>query len=199
MKQIKAQQRRLGYAARQNQSDKSQVSEAICARFLATDEYKQANTVMWYLHCRTEVRTRQALTAQLSSGKRCVIPFCTRDEQDQKVLGLWWLENLAELVPGTWGILEPPADRWQEAGKLVPAKELDVIMVPGVAFDRQGGRLGNGAGYYDRLLGTVRADTVLAGVCYEAQLLDQVCMGPHDVYMNKVITEKTAYSGKRAC
>ena len=75
-------------------------------------------------------------------------------------------------------------------------QELDLIMVPGVAFARDGGRLGNGAGYYDRLLKSVRADAVLAGVCYQSQLFDDVVMDKHDVYMDKVITETGIYSGK---
>lgn len=199
LKKDKTEQRRLGYAARKIQPDRCQASEAICARFLAMAEYRRAGTVMWYLNCRDEVKTRQALTTQLGCSKRFVIPFCTRDEQGRKVLGLWWLESLAELVPGTWGILEPPIERWNETGKRIPVEELDVIMVPGVAFDRRGGRLGNGAGYYDRLLAAVRPDTLLAGMCYETQLLDQICMETHDVYMNKVITDKAVYQGTRQC
>jgi 5-formyltetrahydrofolate cyclo-ligase len=68
-------------------------------------------------------------------------------------------------------------------------------MVPGVGFDRQGGRLGNGGGYYDRLLTRVRSDAVLTAVCYESQLFDQIAVEPHDVAMDYVITEKTIYTG----
>nr|WP_305906771.1 5-formyltetrahydrofolate cyclo-ligase [Methylomarinum sp. Ch1-1]MDP4519477.1 5-formyltetrahydrofolate cyclo-ligase [Methylomarinum sp. Ch1-1] len=69
-------------------------------------------------------------------------------------------------------------------------------MAPGVAFDCNGGRLGHGAGYYDRLLENVREDAVVAGVCYQAQLLESVAMDSHDVYMDKVITETAVYRGK---
>ena len=125
-----------------------------------------------------------------------VIPYCTKDEQGRNKLGLWRLEDFAELVPGMWGILEPPRQRWGEAGKEIAPEQLDLIMVPGVGFDRDGGRLGNGAGYYDRLLASVRADAVLSAVCYESQLLEQVAMEPHDVAMDTVMTEKTIYTGK---
>lgn len=190
---LKQQQRRLAYDARQAQVDKDRLSRQICRRLISMPEYRQAETVMWYLHCRSEVRTMPALEHELKAGKRCVIPYCTQDEEGENKLGLWLLEDFDELVAGTWGILEPPRERWLAPEKQVDATELDVIVVPGVAFDRLGGRLGNGAGYYDRLLAEVRGDAVLAGVCYESQLLDKVEMALHDIHMNMVITEQFIY------
>lgn len=196
LSELKQVQRRQAYHARQQQPDKERASRLICKRFLALQEYQAADTVMWYLHCRSEVRTLPALREELAIPKRYVIPYCTVDEQGNNKLGLWRLQDFAELEPGKWGILEPPRERWLEPEKQVAPAELDLVMVPGVAFDRRGGRLGNGAGYYDRLLADVRSDTVLAGVCYEAQLIDRVTMSRHDVYMDIVITEQTRYRGK---
>lgn len=196
MNDLKDQQRRKAYEARNAQTDKDAVSRIICDRFIAHPAYKQAETVMWYIHCRSEVRTKSALLRELATGKRMVIPYCTKDEQGHNKLGLWWLEDFAELVPGMWGILEPPRHRWGEAGKEIAPEQLDLVMVPGVAFDRNGGRLGNGAGYYDRLLKRVRADAILSAVCYESQLVEQIAMEPHDVTMDMVMTEKTIYTGK---
>lgn len=190
---LKQLQRRRAYDARQAQTHKDELSRKICRRFVSLAEYQQAETVMWYLHCRSEVRTLPTLAEELQSGKRCVIPYCTQDEAGQNKLGLWLLEDFSELLPGTWGILEPPQSRWLEPAKQVQATELDLIMVPGVAFDNRGGRLGNGAGYYDRLLARVRDDAVLAGVCYESQLCDKVEMAAHDVYMDLIITERAVY------
>lgn len=196
MQAEKASLRRLAYEVRDAQLDKDFASSAICARFVAEAAYSQAETVMWYCHCRSEVRTVTALNEALISNKRIVIPYCTKDAQGVNKLGLWRLQNWSELVPGTWGILEPPRQRWGEPGKEADPCELDLIMVPGVAFDRQGGRLGNGQGYYDRLLQTVRPDAVLSAVCYEAQLFDAIPMGIHDIFMDYVITEKAIYRGK---
>ncbi len=155
---------------------------------------------MWYLHCRSEVQTLSTVATELSTGKRIVVPYCTVDIEGQKQLGLWHLQSIDELQPGMWNILEPPRQRWLEPAKQIRPDELDAIIVPGVAFDTQGGRLGNGAGYYDRLLQKVRADTVLAAVCYEAQLLPVIAMEANDVFMDYVITEQAIYSGKgRAC
>jgi len=196
MNDLKNRQRRLAYDARNKQIDKEAMSRTICAQFVAHPVYRQAETVMWYVHCRSEVRTQSALLDELEAGKRIVIPYCTKDEQGRNKLGLWRLEDFAELVPGTWGILEPPKQRWGELGKEVAFEQLDCVMVPGVAFDRNGGRLGNGAGYYDRLLASVRADAVLIGVCFESQLVEQVAMDAHDVMMDIVMTEKNLYAGK---
>lgn len=196
MNDLKNQQRRKIYDTRNGQIDKDELSRLICSRFIAQPIYRQAKTIMWYNHCRSEVRTRQALSDELATGKRIVIPYCTKDEQGHNKLGLWRLESFVELIQGTWGILEPPKQRWGEPGKEVDPGELDCIMVPGVAFDRNGGRLGNGAGYYDRLLKNVRADAVLVGVCFESQLVEQVVADAHDVAMDYVMTEKTLYAGK---
>lgn len=196
----KAEQRQIAYAARNAQADKDTVSTKICRRVREQPWYQGAQTAMWYLHCRSEVRTLATVVAELASDKRIVVPYCMVDAEGQKQLGLWHLESLAELQPGMWNILEPPRERWAERGKQVRADELDVVVVPGVAFDKQGGRLGNGAGYYDRLLQKVRPDAVLAAIGYEAQLLPQVVMDEYDVFMDFVVTEQAIYSGKgRTC
>ena len=187
-------QRRKAYDVRNAQSDKEKLSDIICNKFLDQTAYQQADTVMWYLHCRSEVRTLNFLIAALEGSKNCVIPYCTVDQKGQKKLGLWLLEDLSELKPGTWGILEPPEPKWGE--KEVSPEQLDLVMVPGVAFDHEGGRLGNGAGYYDRLLQEVRPDTELTAVCYESQICDKIIMEKHDVYMDTILTEQNCYKPK---
>jgi 5-formyltetrahydrofolate cyclo-ligase len=69
-------------------------------------------------------------------------------------------------------------------------------MVPGVGFDRRGGRMGNGQGYYDRLLENARPDAPLIALCFESQMFPEILVGPHDIFMDKVITEKAIYEGK---
>jgi len=186
--------RQLAYAARHAQTDKNTLSATICRRFISQFWYRTAHTVMWYVHCRTEVRTLPALERQLASNKRIVIPYCTVDDSGERCLGLWHWQDLTELQPGMWNILEPPRERWSEPEKRVKSDELDVVMVPGVAFDSRGGRLGNGAGYYDRLLQQVRPDAVLVGICYQSQLFPLIPMETYDVYMDAVITEQATYT-----
>jgi 5-formyltetrahydrofolate cyclo-ligase len=192
----KAEQRQLAYAARQAQPDKDAVSERICQRLMQLPVYQVASTVMWYVHCRSEVRTLPTIQRALQTGQRLVVPYCTVDEEGEPRLGLWALQNLDELQKGAWGIPEPPRARWHDPEHRVEVEALDVIVVPGVAFDREGGRLGNGAGYYDRLLARVRLDCRLIGIAYEAQLLAKLDRAVHDVDMDLVVTEASIYSGR---
>jgi 5-formyltetrahydrofolate cyclo-ligase len=192
----KAAMRRAAYDARNAQPDKEAASEQAIARLLALPAYQAARTAMWYIDCRSELRTRQALPAALASGKRIVVPYCTTDESGANKLGLWLLENMDELVIGKWKIMEPPRERWGEPGKEVPSEELDVVLVPGVGFSRTGGRMGNGQGYYDRLLANVRPDCTLVGLGYESQLFDDLVVSPHDVFMSWVVTEAATYRGQ---
>lgn len=192
----KAAMRRAAYDARNAQEDKDAISEQAIARFLQLPEYRQARTAMWYIDCRSELRTRQALPAALASGKRIVVPYCTVDEQGANKLGLWLLESMDELIVGKWKIMEPPRERWGEPGKEIPIAELDIVMVPGVGFSREGGRMGNGQGYYDRLLTNARPDCPLVGLCYECQLFDDLVVSPHDVFMDRVVTEAAVYDGR---
>jgi 5-formyltetrahydrofolate cyclo-ligase len=194
--EAKSTMRRRAYDARQAQKSKERVSELAVATLVQLPEYRAAKTALWYLDCRSELRTRQAIPSALESGKRIIVPYCTKDDFGANKLGLWWLERMDELVVGNWKILEPPKERWNEPGKVVQPEELDLVIVPGVGFSRGGGRMGNGQGYYDRLLGRVREDCPLIGLCYECQLFDNLIVGPHDMFMDKVVTEAATYEGQ---
>jgi len=105
------------------------------------------------------------------------------------------LEDLSELAAGTLGIPEPRHELRSLPERRIAPGELDLVMVPGLAFDRRGGRVGHGKGYYDRLLARVRPDALLAGVAFECQVFPQVPMLDYDVLMDRVITERTVYHG----
>jgi 5-formyltetrahydrofolate cyclo-ligase len=196
MQGLKARIRRLAYDARNAQVDKEQLSLKICHKLIKSDTYLSAETVMCYLHCRSEVSTAAVLAEALPSEKKVVIPYCTRDSQGNPILGLWHLRDLSELTLGTWGIMEPPEERRGEKNRQINPERLDLIIVPGVGFDREGGRIGNGMGYYDRLLSKVRIDAVLIAVCFESQLFPEIPMHSQDVYMDYVYTEANCYPGR---
>ena len=188
--------RREAYDRRNAQENKDEISARACEKFMALPEYQNANVVMWYIDCRSETRTKPQLLEEVAKGeKKIIVPYCTEDENGENKLGLWWMESLEEMVVGKWNILEPPKEMWGNPEKEVEPEDLDIIMVPGVGFDRKGGRMGNGQGYYDRLLEKARPDCPLIALCYESQLFDEILVAPHDVYMDKVVTEDAVYDG----
>jgi len=193
----KGKMRREAYDRRNAQENKDEVSAAAVEKFMALPEYEKAHTIMWYIDCRSETRTKPQLLAEVEKGeKKVIVPYCTEDENGENKLGLWHMESLEEMVVGKWNILEPPKELWGNPEKEVTPEELDMIMVPGVGFDRDGGRMGNGQGYYDRTMEKVRTDRNLIELGYESQLFDNILVAPHDVYMDKVVTEKEVYIGK---
>ncbi len=192
----KAKLRRKAYDARDRQEDREGVSRTIIGRATALREYVAANTVMWYLDVGSEVRTRHGIGEALKGGKRLVVPYCTADEHRANKLGLWRLTDVDELVVGRWRLLEPPRDRWGEPGKEIDPRELDLVMVPGVGFTRDGARIGSGHGYYDRFFRRVRPDASLVALAFERQLWPDLPMTSHDVYMDKVVTEQAVYEGR---
>ncbi len=146
---------------------------------------------MFYVDVRDEVRTRQALPEALKSGKRIVVPYCVDGE-----LELFWLEDMNELELGMYRILEPKAELRDVASKNLQPEDLDLVMVPGVAFDREGGRTGHGKGYYDKLLQHARIDAPLIALSFECQLFEKIPAEDHDIYMDKVVTESAVYTGR---
>jgi 5-formyltetrahydrofolate cyclo-ligase len=183
--------RKQAHENRKNQPNKDEVSVKVVDRFMQLPEYHAAKTVMFYVDVRDEVRTRQALPGALASGKRIVVPYCLDGE-----LELFHLERMEELELGMYRILEPKADLRSVASKHLQPADLDLVMVPGVAFDRQGGRTGHGKGYYDKLLQHARLDAPLVALSFECQLFDEIPAEEHDIFMDKVVTEENIFVGR---
>lgn len=187
----KQQIRAQAHANRRAQEEKDELSRQIVDKFSSLPEYTEAQTVMYYIDVRTEVRTRHALPAALESEKRIVVPYCVDGE-----LELFHLEDMDELEIGMYKILEPKDELRRVGEKAIDVEELDLIMVPGVAFTKSGARMGHGKGYYDKLLEHARPDTPLVALAFECQLFPDIPTADHDVFMDKVITEKAIYEGR---
>lgn len=143
---------------------------------IARPEFLAAGTIAVYLPLRGEAPTEAIILAARAAGKRLVLP---RVAGAGLRLGLW----AAGAVPGRggFGVLEAdPA--WPEAAP----GEVDLWLVPGVAFDRAGGRLGHGKGHYDRVLAGTRGR---AGLCWDFQVVEALPLEPHDQPMHALVTE----------
>ncbi len=189
--EIKKAIRERAHANRKAQENKDELSQVICEKFASLPEYAAAKCVLAYIDVRTEVRTRNYLATLLASGKRVAVPYCVDD-----VLQLFLLESMDELSIGMYKILEPKPELREQPAKRVDVREVDLIMVPGVAFDRRGARMGHGFGYYDKLLEHARSDTPLVALAFECQLFPEIPTQSHDIFMDKIITEQSIYAGK---
>lgn len=175
---------------REAQPDKDAVSRRIIERLVSLPVYQTANTVLFYVDVRSEVRTRWVFPEILAAGKTLVVPYCVGAE-----LELFRLSDLSELVPGRFGILEPDPNLRSRPDRRVLPEAVDLLIVPGVAFDKSGGRMGHGFGFYDRLLTSACSDVPKIGLAFECQIVPQVPMEPHDVALDAVVTESAVYPG----
>jgi len=184
--------REQAHAARNALTNKDELSKTIVDRFLALPDYTAATTVMFYVDVRAEVRTRFALPDVLTHAKRIVVPWCN----DQGELELFHLTDMNELAVGMYKILEPKPELRSLSERRLEPEDLDLVMVPGVAFDRTGGRMGHGKGYYDKLLQHARPDAPLVALAFECQFFPAIPVGEHDIFMDKIISEAAVYDGK---
>ncbi len=162
------------------------LSKNIIEIFIKTTWFLKARTIFLYVSFGTEIDTRDLIGRALLGGKRVALP---RTNLRQRILTFHRLYTLGELVPGPYGILEPP-----ERNPVVHPEEADLVVVPGVAFDPQGGRLGYGGGFYDRLLSQTKAPRV--ALAFALQIVPRVPREPHDLRVDYLITEKGILSCK---
>lgn len=180
------------HANRNAQERKDELSAGIVERFMALPAYKAAKTVMFYVDVRSEVRTRQALPTALTHGKTIVVPWCNAEGE----LELFRLESMDDLAIGMYKILEPREELRKLPERQVAAEELDLVMVPGVAFTKEGARMGHGKGYYDKLLEHARRDTPLVALAFDCQLFPEIPVAAHDIFMDLVLTESASWPGR---
>lgn len=163
------------------EAERGQKSEAICAAIESMPEYRRASTILFYMPFRGEADVLPLLKKALSEGRKCALPKCA----DNFGLRFFWVTDASrDVEPGRWGILEPAEGRACECtGEL-----FSVIMVPGVAFDRAGRRIGYGAGYYDRMLADC-GNSLKIAPAYAFQVLPELPCGPLDRRVDVVATE----------
>ena len=160
------------------------MSQQIQQRFLTSDLFIRSNVFALYSPVRCEVDTADVIGAALNAGKKVVLPVVV-----SQALQFREIAGATDLVTGAFGIAEPR----QECPQRLP-EELDCIVVPGVAFDHSGRRVGYGKGYYDRTLHDLEGMGRLVGFCFDFQLVKQIVGEPHDVALDLIITERQSLS-----
>ena len=150
-------------------------------RLLAQPEFSAAGCVALYSPFAGEVFTELVGDEALRLGKRVVYPRVSGTG-----LEFYQVDDRKTLLPGTFGVLEPMS------GRPVSLATIDLAVLPGVAFDLSGHRLGYGKGYYDRTFATVGARPLLVGFAFDLQLVGQLPSERHDVRLDLLITETRA-------
>ena len=158
--------------------DREDLSRRITARLLVLKEWQDAESVFCYVGTDRELDTAGILEAALQEGKRLAVPKIN----GKGIMTAREIFSLKELSPGHMGILEP-----SDTAPVLAGEELSLVIVPGLAFDPEGFRLGYGGGYYDRYLKGLSACTI--GLCREACLCSRLPRESHDIHVRMVLTE----------
>jgi 5-formyltetrahydrofolate cyclo-ligase len=159
--------------------DRRRRSAAAAAQLLGMREVRAARSIGLYVALADEVDPAPAAAALLAEGARLLLP---RVDAARSVIEFVEVDDLGSLRPGFRGVLEP-------VGVARHPPELDLLVVPGVAFDARGGRLGQGGGHYDRLLASLDQGTLLIGLAFACQVVEEVPREPHDRSVHAVVTE----------
>ncbi len=156
----------------------STLSALAAERFTTADIYKSADTIMIYMPIGSEADTSAIMNQAISDGKRIALPVTSAEGDITPV----YATPETSFVRGNFSIPEP-AER-----EVASVEDIDVVIIPGIAFDRSGGRVGYGKGCYDRFL--PRTNALKIGYCFEAFICDKIDTDPLDIPVDFLLTEK---------
>jgi len=156
-------------------------SASIKDKICKMDIFKKVNNVMLFVDFRNEVQTGEIIIQALKEGKRVFAPIT--DVKNRDLYPTEISKYPEDLVEGAWGIMEP------RKGNIIEPDKIDLVIVPGVAFDQMGNRLGYGGGFYDRFLPRVKDDTLFVAIAYELQIVNNVYFEEHDQPVHYIVTE----------
>jgi len=160
------------------EEDRDKKSRLVKKRLFRTSIFKKAKVIMFYIALSGEVKTEEMIEAAKKLGKTVAVPIC---EHDRIIIRPCILTHRAKLRKGPYGICEPAVKSF------IDIKDLDLVIVPGLAFDKKGNRLGRGRGCYDHFLQRLPKDTPAIGLAYDFQILPSVPATATDIKVNKVI------------
>ncbi len=159
-------------------------SAAIIERLLQLPEYQHADAVLGYMNFGAEFASELWVTRVLAEGKRLALP---KVNHHTNCLDLYWVDDLEnQLAAGLWGIREPIVERCE---RLIVSYGVEFVLLPGVAFTRDGARLGYGKGYYDKLLARMVHCPALVAGAYSMQVVEDIPQEATDRKVEWLVTE----------
>lgn len=178
--QIKSELRRLYREKRKNLADKELKDQQICERFLNGELYKKAQTLLCYAALKDEINTDIIIEKALNDCKRVALPRCIDKSGN---MDFYYIKSLSDLSDGAYGIREPDPDSCEKVKNFSNC----ICLVPALAFDESGYRLGYGKGYYDRFM--KKFIIISVGLCYNEFLRDTLPVEMHDEAVYYIVTE----------
>lgn len=176
---------------RLNQEEIKEKSKKIFENLSAFPNFKAKNNIMTYVSFGTEVYTHRFIEDSISKGKNIVVPLC--DPSTKELILSSVLDMREDLKRSNFGILEPK----KGSLRLFSQKNLEIILVPGLAFTEGGTRLGYGGGYYDRFLSTISKKIPKIALAFELQIVKDLPEDSYDVPMDYIFTEKRIIQCKK--
>ena len=173
--------------ASQPDAEQKQKSRLITASLCSLLEYKSAKTILSYVSMDEEVSTKELIKYSLSIGKTVVVPAV---DNKTETLTFHELKSTSELAPGYKGILEPKSPKC-----VFPHQKIDLAILPGLAFDEKGGRLGRGKGMFDKCIGELACQKI--ALSFDFQVVASVPVSSRDLPVDIVITEKRVIRASR--
>ena len=180
----KSELRKKFRAVRNSVSDRDFLSDKIAENLFDSDLYKNADAVFCYWAVDSEVQTKSIIKKALADQKKVALPKCTDKNGN---MTFYYINSLSDLIEGMYGIMEPPECFAADVGN-----ENSICIVPALAFDSEGYRLGYGKGYYDRFLSIFSGISI--GVCFQECLTQALPRNEFDKKVNYIITDKNIYS-----
>jgi len=165
-------------------SEIAEKTRAIEARLFDFANFLEAKIALLYMSGDYEVATDNIIKRSYAYGKIVVLPAFDPVKFEMNLMKVDNFEK--DLVPGPRGVMEPDASRC----KIVPLERIDIAILPGLAFDEKGARLGSGKGYYDRLIPRLAITTRKVALTLEEQIVPQIPMEAHDKHVDIIITDK---------
>lgn len=162
--------------------EKSRKSDIIKTRLFSEEVFKKAKVVMFYVSLKDEVNTLSMIDEAVKTGKRVCVPVIIKE--DMRLIAGEIKNREQDLERQHFGIYQPRAGKVKE----VPLEDIELVVVPGVAFDKCNMRLGRGHGYYDRFLCSLSKCTKTIGLAYDFQVVEDLPRDSHDIPVWKTIT-----------
>ena len=165
-----------------NVIDRQEADKSIKKNLFKEDYFNKSKNIFIYIGFGSEINTSIYIKEFLEMGKNIYVP---RVKKGSRIMEAIKIDNLEDLTENKYGILEPSDEK-----KAVSGEILDLIILPGVAFDEKGSRLGYGGGFYDIFLQNNAKDVIKVALAYEFQILDSIPLEDHDIKANYLITDK---------